>query len=276
MFENVVVGIGDSEGGRDAIALAQQLLTGDADLTLAHVYAGDPYVYRGVSAEFEESERRQDIERLSHARDEARVRASVRWRRASSVGHGLHELCKDIGADLLVVGASRRRGLPKLLRGDDARSALNDAPCAVAIAPAGYGRDPVRIRKIGTAYDGSPESKHALQVARDLAAARGGKISALDAVYLPTSALYMTIPDDEVEELLEAARDDLAALGGLEPHAAYGNPVERLTLYSASVDLLVIGSHHDGPSPTLLHTSTARELARTTYCPLLALMRGAS
>jgi hypothetical protein len=42
MFRNVVVGVNDHDGGRDAIALAKLLLGGDGELTLAHVFHEEP------------------------------------------------------------------------------------------------------------------------------------------------------------------------------------------------------------------------------------------
>ena len=86
------------------------------------------------------------------------------------MGRGLHELCEVNGADLLVVGSSRRGLLGRVLIGDDTRAALNGAPCAIAIAPAGYSQQPVAMREIGVGYDGSPESEHAVAVARKVAA----------------------------------------------------------------------------------------------------------
>lgn len=55
MFTNMLVGVDHHCGATDAIALAKQLSAEGATLTLAHVHAGDPYVYRGVSAEYEAS-----------------------------------------------------------------------------------------------------------------------------------------------------------------------------------------------------------------------------
>src|SRR4029077_18348836 len=42
MFKNVVIGVDGRDGGRDAIALARVLCDPDGELTLAHVYRGDP------------------------------------------------------------------------------------------------------------------------------------------------------------------------------------------------------------------------------------------
>jgi nucleotide-binding universal stress UspA family protein len=76
-----------------------------------------------------------------------------------------------------------------------------------------------------------------------------------------------------VEEIVAAARKRVAALDGVEPHAAYGHPSEELALFSGSVDLLVIGSRSYGPFGRLIHGSTARRLARTARSPLLVLPR---
>jgi len=50
MFKQIVVGVDEHAGGRDAIALARELLAPDGELTLAHVYAGDPHAYRAGEA----------------------------------------------------------------------------------------------------------------------------------------------------------------------------------------------------------------------------------
>ena len=125
--------------------------------------------------------------------------------------------------------------------------------------------------------DGSPEAEHALTAARTLAAERGAKLSALEAVSLPTYA-FLDGPapvDDEVEELVNGARERIAALGGVEPHAVYGDPAEELALYSGSVDLLVVGSRGYGPIGRLVHGSTSQQLARSARCPRVVLTRTA-
>ena len=193
------------------------------------------------------------------------------------MGRGLHELAEATGADLLVVGSSRRGLLGRVLIGDDTRAALNGASCAVAIAPAGYGARPPVMREIGVGYDGSPESEHALAVARKLATAHNTRLSAFEAVSVPTyvHAAWGWMEPETIEEMVDAARDRVADLEGVEPHAAYGVASEELALYSASLDLLVVGSRSYGPIGRLVHGSTAQELARTARCPLLVLTRAA-
>jgi nucleotide-binding universal stress UspA family protein len=276
MFKNVIVGVDGAEGGRDAIALANLLRGEGGELTLAYVYHGDPHVWRGSSPPYEAEELERTRKLLETERAEAGVSAHIRWRGSSSVGRGLHELAEKIDADLLVVGSCRRGILGRVLVGDDTRSALNGAPCAIAIAPAGYAHERVAMREIGVGYDGSPESEHALEIGRRLAAARHTKLSAFQAVALP---VYPFVGGTAVGELIDSvvndARQRVAALEGVEPHAAYGQAGEELALYSASLDLIVIGSRSYGPLGRLVHGSTALQLAHSARCPLLVLTRAA-
>lgn len=277
MFRQIVIGVDDQQGGRDAITLARKLLAHDGELTFAHVYAGDPFLYRGASAAVQRSERQSALEMLEKVREEIGVEAHLRWRGAPSVGQGLHESCELIDADLLVVGSSRRSLLGRVLIGDDTRAALNGAPCAIAIAPAGYARGPAVMREIGVGYNGSPESEHALEMARVLAADAGAKLSAFEAIVLPVAyfSAGRQLLSDAVDAVVAEARERINALGGVEAHAAYGHPAEELALYSASLDLLVVGSRGYGPLGRLFHGSTSVELARTARCPLLVLPRSA-
>jgi nucleotide-binding universal stress UspA family protein len=277
MFNDVIVGVDQRDGGREAIALARLFVAEGGELTLAYVYRGDPYVWRGSSPPYEASESERVRELLEEARDEAGIDAQIRWRGSSGVGRGLHELAEEVGADLLVVGSSRRGLLGRVLLGDDTRAALNGAPCAVAIAPAGFAPHAAGIREIGVGYNESPESEQALEVARKLAAEHGARVSALETIAIPEYVLAAgpAAPEDALESVVEDARARIAALGDVEPHAVYGHPAEELALYSASTDLLVVGSRSYGPIGRLIHGSTSQRLARTARCPLLVLTRAA-
>jgi nucleotide-binding universal stress UspA family protein len=276
MFKQIVVGVDGREGGRDAVALAKLLVAAGGELTLAHVVPGDAHTDRGASAVYEASEAERAEALLETMREETGVEAHLRWRGSSSVGRGLHELCELIAADLVTVGSSRRGLLGRVLIGDDTSAALNGAPCSIAIAPTRYSQQPGAMREIGVGYDGSPASEHALSVARILAGASGAKLSALEAVSLPSDAfLGPGAVDNSPRRLLEDARERIAALGDVEPRAAYGQPAEELALYSASLDLLIVGSRGYGPIGRLIHGRTSQQLAHSARCPLLVLTRTA-
>jgi nucleotide-binding universal stress UspA family protein len=277
MFKQIVVGVDGREGGRDAVALAKLLVATGGELTLAHVVPGDAHRYRGASAAHEGPEAERAEALLAKVREETGVEARLRWRESSSVGRGLHELCELMGADLVTVGSSRRGLLGRVLIGDETSAALNGAPCSIAIAPTNYSQQPGAMREIGVGYDGSPESEHALSVARMLAAASGAKLSALETVSLPSEAFVGPgAVDNTPGRLLEDARRRIAALGDVEPRAAYGQPAEELALYSASLDLLIVGSRGYGPIGRLIHGSTSQQLAHSARCPLLVLTRTVS
>lgn len=276
MFKRIVVGVDGREGGRDAVALARLLVAAGGELTLAHIVPGDAHAYRGAGAAYEAPEEERAEAVLETVREETGVEARLRWRGSSSVGRGLHELCELIGADLVAVGSSRRGLLGRVLIGDDTSAALNGAPCSIAIAPTNYSRQPGALHAIGVGYDGSPESEHALSVARMLAGASGAKLSGLEVVSLPSDAfLGPGAVDNTPRGLLEDARGRIAALGGVEPRSAYGQPAEELALYSASLDLLIVGSRGYGPIGRLIHGSTSQQLAHSARCPLLVLTRTA-
>lgn len=275
MFNNVVAGVDERGGGRDAIALAAELASDHARLTFAYTYSAVPSIWTRSSARYDAVTQAHALDVLRTAAREANLAADLRCCGASSIGRGLHELAESVGADLLVVGSSQRGAVGRVLLGDDTRAALDGAPCAVAVAPAGYAQDPHLFREIGVGYDGSPESVHALTMARELAAQRGARVSAFEAVSVPAIALASGPPsvDDRLRELLDDARARVSALDGVEPHAVYGQPAEELALFSASVDLLVVGSRGYGPVGRLVHGSTSHRLARIARCPLLVLPR---
>ena len=60
-------------------------------------------------------------------------------------------------------------------------------------------------------------------------------VSAPTASFGP-GALALT---EAIDALLRNARERIIALGGVEPHAAYGAAAEELTAFSGSVDLLI-------------------------------------
>lgn len=276
MFDHVLVGIGDRKAGRDALALAKQLLAAGGRLTLARVYLSDSYVWRGARHTYHIEQRQEAAELLESVRSEARVTAELECISSPSVGRGLHELVEQLGADLLVVGSSGRGRWGRILLGDDTRDSLEGSPCAIAVAPTGYAQAEHAIRVIGVGYNRSGESELALGLARSLAERTGARLSARQVVTF-SPEMFLDPPahsEEDFEEILQDARQRLAERGGLEAQAVYGRADDALTDYSDEVDLLVLGSRDYGPLGTLMHGSTTRQLARTARCPLLILPRG--
>jgi nucleotide-binding universal stress UspA family protein len=127
-------------------------------------------------------------------------------------------------------------------------------------------------------HRGLSQAARALEFARMLSLELSATLSAFEAITLPghrSQHRAIAIRRDG-EQTGREARDRIVALGGVEPHAAYGNAAEELAAYSAPVDLLVVGSRGYGPRGRLIHGSVSRELGRIARCPLLVLPRVAS
>ena len=228
MFKTVIVGVDGRPGGRDAIALARHLAAEDASIAIAYVYQGDVVPARGSSGAFEAGEKDRAQALLEAERRETGIEARALAVGAPGVGRGLHELAEREAADLLVVGSSTRGLVGRVTASDDTRAALNGARCAVAVAPAGYAERAGELREIGVGYDGSPQSAHALEVARQLAAEHGAKLSAFQAVSVPSYALVggADAIGEALSSYVASALEEISALA-VEPHAAYGVPAEE-------------------------------------------------
>ena len=271
MFEQVVVGIREDQAGRDAIALATELASADGAVTLLHVQVVSARPAPNSGAVGAAAKYRHAIERLTTLADECAIAARVSCVEAPSPRRGLHQFASRQHADLLVVGASARDEVGRLLLGDDTREVLVDAPCAVAIAPAGYASRAASMRTIGVAYDRSAKSERALELARALAADHDAELTAFEAIPSP---LYERDPANlagESSELVEEARRRIAALGGVHADATVGDAVHELRRYAQSVDLLVIGSHRYRPIERVLEDTASQQLADEPSSPLLVL-----
>jgi nucleotide-binding universal stress UspA family protein len=277
MFEHLLVGIDGQQGGRDALALARVLLPARGRLTLATAYAPKAYVWRGGSPAYQARDRDDARAVLEAAREGAEIEGELWCIESPSVGAGLHHLAQEMDADILVVGSSSRGLVGRVMLGDDTRAALNGAACAVAVAPAGYAEQRHAFERVGVGYNGSVESEHALGVARELARQFGARLAAFEAVSIPARVVMggAAPVGISITELVGEAQDHLSSFGGIEAHAAYGAPAEELSLFSASVDLLIVGSRRYGPVGRVVHGSTASQLTRSARCPLLVLTRGA-
>jgi nucleotide-binding universal stress UspA family protein len=271
MFDNVLVGARDREGGRDALALARQLVSPVGRLTLAHVQVVARKPSADSGAVREAAERERVMKALASLSDEANTSTELASVKALSPARGLHTLVGLHAADLLVVGASRRSDLDRMFSGDDTREVLEGADCPVAIAPLGYGKRSHVFKHVAVAYDGSPASDEALDVARAIAVERRAKLSAFQAVSEPIELQDEWKFGAEIDRRVATARERIAELGGVEAHAGYGEVVEELAAFEASVDMLVIGSHRYTLADRLRDGSIAQALADRPSSPLLVL-----
>ncbi len=123
--------------------------------------------------------------------------------------------------------------------------ALNRAPCAVAVAPAGYSQPPLVAVKAASSDGYGPASW--------LPTSRACALSSVP----PASFGPGRVPhNDAMDTLLRQARAGIAQLEAVEPHVAYGAPAEELAWFSGTVDLLIVGARGYRPSARLAHGST--------------------
>ncbi|MCW3019168.1 MAG: universal stress protein [Solirubrobacterales bacterium] len=276
MFKNVFIGVDGKPGGRDAIALASGLVDSAGKLTLVHVHSGPLRASHAISPALVRAERQASIALLEQERLAADVSAEIVSLEAMSPGEGLHRQAEDQGADLLVVGSCRHGSVGRVMLGDDTRAALNGAPCAVAISPHGYAERPTQIIKVGVAYNGSRESAAALAQARDIAAATGATVHALEVVSIPSVAytgLIAPAIGETIDAMLQEATSRMKALPDVDARAVYGLAGEELANFSDEIDLLIVGSRGYGPVKRLVLGSTSDYLQRHARCSLLVLPR---
>ncbi len=277
MFRNVLVGVDGSANGRDAIALSRQLTDPEGTITLAHVHRGELAPLKTMQPGLQKAERDASSKLLADERAATGVEAELRDVIAHSVGAGLHRQAELQGADLIVVGSCRHGKLGRAVLGDDARAALNGAPCAVVIASSGYADTKGVVSTIGVAYNGSPESKAALATAKTLAESTGAKVQVRQASFIPTTAYsgFAAIDlGDTIEEMVKEGERRIAEIPGVTGKAVYGPPDAELEAFSDEVDLLAVGSRSYGPIKRLVLGGTANYLARHAGCSLLVLPRG--
>jgi len=237
VFKRIVVGVDGREGGRDALALAGLLQRAcGGELVAVYAYPYDRTVSLD-SADAVEAVLQEELVAKLEA-ELARVGVSARPLviADASPARVLQSFAERDRADLIVVGSPHRSGADRVLGGDVAAGTLHAAPCAVAVAPAGFAGREGALRTVGVGFDDSPESRAALELGGRVAHAAGAML-----------------------ESLTASADRAAA---------------ELARRSRDLDLLVVGSRSHGPMRRLLLGSTSTRLVREAACPLVILPRG--
>jgi nucleotide-binding universal stress UspA family protein len=266
MAGTIVVGVDGGAQARDAIVLATAVAaaTGEA-LELVHAYPYDLLPLSGTVTEVTLAEEMHDenVRATEALRDELAPGAATRVLPDTSPARALHEVCEEVGADLLVLG-STGRGIPgRVVAGETAKAALHHAPCPVLIAPRGLAAEnhAPHLRTIGVGFDGSAEALHARERAQALARAAGGRLVLLTVVSSAGDA--------------DGARDSLRErVGDHELEVLEGKPADALVARSSDLDVLALGSRGWGPVRRLLLGSTAEHVVRDAGCAVLVVPRG--
>jgi nucleotide-binding universal stress UspA family protein len=191
-------------------------------------------------------------------------------------------------AALIVVGSTHRGRVARVLSRSTADRLLHRAPCPVAIAPIDYRkRSREHMRNIGVAYDGSNESRAALNAAAQIARALAASLRVMrvfDAAWDATPALmssghsYVAVhrrlqrrAREDLERLLAGLPEATVAEGAFSP----GRPARELVSQSEGVDLLVLGTRGSGTFRAALSGSVPRIVVRDAACPVIVIPRAA-
>jgi len=291
VWHKLIVGYELHEPAADGLTLARLLAHAvGAQLLLAHVvprtFAADgPWLTRERDAR-----ERADAERLlERLRSElaTELQVEVRVHPSASVPRGLHDLARAEGADLIVLGSSRRGAIGRVLTGSVAERLIQGAPCAVAVAPRGFAGRTARLRDVAVAFDGSPQSRIALREAAALAGAAGARLRLIAAVEPLVFPAFVNVPSgdgyaalvrarrDFLERETEAAAASLPAGIEAEVRVVDGGAIESICReLEDGADLLVVGSRGWGPVRRVLLGSVSARLLHVASCPVLVVPRG--
>lgn len=284
-FRRIVVGYDDSRAGDDAIVLGQAIAGGVAEEMLVAGVLPDDAGRRLASEAFASAVSELEDE-LQETVDRAAERIGARGRviGSSSPARGLHDLAEEIGADLVVLGSRGRDGYVRV--GRVATHLLHGAPCAVALAPAGYERQNDAIRVIGVAIDGSEESLQALKAAISIGLRNRATLRLMTVAASPVngnwgfgswgygSAELDKVAVDTGRAHLSRALEEVPAELSPSAKVLTGDIAEELCGEAAKdVDLLCLGSRGYGPLRRVLLGSVSTELVQRAPCPVLVMPR---
>lgn len=279
MLNTILVGVDGRPGGDDALALARrlsQLDDGAVVVTSATETAGGQGLHTSPN---DEAAARHALARArSHVATEANV--TFRDSEAPTPAAGLLGLAREVGADIIVVGASHRSPLGRVLGGSVLTELLRgDVP--VAVAPNGFAHEPARDwNAVAVAVDDSAASDAAVRFAAELTRVVEEPPGEVEVVAVDSRPLLETFPEGEPVEPADGRRarfDEIVArAAGMLPAGvqvrethAYGLPEQALSDVSRARDVLVCGAHGRGTLGRLLFGSVSETLAAQAACPLV-------
>lgn len=284
MFRKIVVGYDGPERGGEAIALAEALRDPRRGmLLLTSAYLPTPVAAGpvGVAPDLREATE------ASLADAKARLEG-VPARTTALPGppaRALIEAAEDEQADLIAVGSSHCGAFGRVLTGTTGERVLHDAPCAVAIAPHGYAGG--EIRRVGVAYEGSPEAEAALRAAEALAVELEAALTVYcvvepapatdNLIAAGTGAEWPSVTAKaHARQLLYYVADHAPPGLALETLLLHGHAAERITARArGAVDLLFAGSRGDRPLRRAMLGSVSGQLLRDASYPVVITPRHA-
>lgn len=173
----ILVGIDDRPAARDALVLGRWLASARSEellLAWVHPYEQLPSL---LGEGPEQVAVRRAIEGMAEdvrATLPIELRPEMRLVSGGSAAEGLQELAEREQASLIVLGASERSGIGRIVPGSTAVRLLSGSTVPVAVAPCEYTERPGPEPMIGAGFDGGAEAERALEWAAALAGEVGG------------------------------------------------------------------------------------------------------
>ena len=285
-MSKIIVGVDQSEGSNDAIALASSLagITG-AELMLVNVFPYDIRPSRALNAEFEAYLRKDSNELLERLRGELdlapRPRRSPIPRPPMGCMSSPSRRTRPSSWSAPPTPAAPAASCPAAPRSGccTARPARSPSPPR-ATAP---GAEPGIV---GCGFDGSQSAQRALQAAEQIAAATGARLRVIRAFqplkydYPPKGVMmggiaYNDKLQERASEELDAAVATLQGTVRAEKFFAVGNAGEILAGATEQLDLLLVGSRGYGPLHSVVVGGVAGRVVREAACPVIVLPRKA-
>lgn len=285
-FQKILCPVDFSLGSQQALLPAIRLANESAaELVLAHVWYVPPLVYadeppfpadtlqamiddqrHGLAAAAAEASR------LGARRVTTKLLTGVPWAQLVEL---LHD---DAAFGLVVMGTHGRTGLDRVMMGSVTEQVVRHAPCPVLTVPA-RGQASA-FRHVLCPIDFSENSRRAVALAGELAAAGGAGITLLHSIELPVS--YSGEPrvegfaealDRQAARLLEDWARDLRARVSVPvtTRSRIGSPGAQILAVlddDPTLDLVVMGSHGRTGLRRVLLGSVAEKVVRHARCPV--------
>jgi nucleotide-binding universal stress UspA family protein len=207
--------------------------------------------------------------------------------------NGLAEQARSEKADLIVLGSTHRGPVGRIVPGATVEHLLGEAPCAVAVAPAGFGQhadgdsgwrplggddDDAGLRVIGVGYDGSHAAHRALSIATELAISNGAALrvyavainASVQGAPIEAQALGTPTRAEKLREQLHEAVALLPTQARALPVFLWGTPaISLLEATENGLDLMILGSRRGGPLRRALNGSVSSAVIHEAKCPVL-------
>ena len=282
------VAVDGNPSGRDAVVLGSLIAraTG-AELMLIAVHE-EPLIPIALPGGMSWTALEQQARAmLAETRDSLAPDARIMVQADVLVWRGLRHVVRHEHRDLLVVGSAQKAQAGRVRLGRSASDLLEHLECPLAIAPSAF-QQPTdkRLDRIGVGFDGSPESRAALDLAVSLASTTGAALevrSAIDdgvAGGLKTEQIPLEGSSITERQLISAVERDLAATSAsgvpTNIEVEVGMPTDVLSDLCDEVGLLVLGSGHSSRPGRMQPGGTGRGMLRLATCPVLVVPRPAA